>query len=67
MKRTLTHLAVALAALSIHTGAWALDAAGTQQLQAIQQRWAQIQYQTPKDKRADAFEKLSADASASAR
>ena len=43
---------------------WALDQAGTQQLAALQQRWAQIQYQTPKDKRADAFEKLSADASA---
>lgn len=42
MKTTLTHLAVALAALSIHTGAWALDTAGTQQLQTIQQRWAQI-------------------------
>ena len=42
---------------------WALDQAGTQQLADLQQRWAQIQYQTPKDKRADAFEKLAADAS----
>jgi len=41
---------------------WALDQAGSQQLANVQQRWAQIQYQTPKDKRADAFEKLAADA-----
>ena len=41
---------------------WALDQAGSQQLADVQQRWAQIQYQTPKDKRADAFEKLAADA-----
>ena len=43
---------------------WALDQAGTQHLSELQQRWAQIQYQMPKDKRADAFEKLSADAAA---
>lgn len=42
---------------------WALDQAGSQQLANLQQRWAQIQYQTPKDKRAEAFEKLAADAS----
>ena len=42
---------------------WALDQAGSQRLSDLQQRWAQIQYQTPKDKRADAFEKLAADAS----
>jgi len=42
---------------------WALDQAGSQQLANLQQRWAQIQYQMPKDKRADAFEKLAADAS----
>jgi len=41
---------------------WALDQAGSQQLADVQQRWAQIQYQAPKDKRADAFEKLAADA-----
>ncbi|VVM48725.1 hypothetical protein PS631_00694 [Pseudomonas fluorescens] len=42
---------------------WALDQPGSQQLANLQQRWAQIQYQTPKDKRAEAFEKLAADAS----
>lgn len=41
---------------------WALDQAGTQHLSDLQQRWAQIQYQVPKGKRADAFEKLSGDA-----
>ena len=41
---------------------WALDQAGTQHLGELQQRWAQIQYQTPKDQRADAFEKLAGDA-----
>lgn len=43
---------------------WALDPAGTQQLADLQLRWAQIQYQTPKDKRPEAFEKLAADAAA---
>ncbi|UBM27458.1 hypothetical protein K8374_11090 [Pseudomonas sp. p1(2021b)] len=41
---------------------WALDQPGTQRLSDLQQRWAQIQYQLPKEKRADAFEKLAADA-----
>ncbi|WP_054912785.1 hypothetical protein [Pseudomonas sp. NBRC 111127] len=43
---------------------WALDPAGNQQLSALQQRWAQIQYQTPKAQRADAFERLSGEAAA---
>ena len=33
---------------------WALDQAGSQRLSDLQQRWAQIQYQMPKDTRADA-------------
>jgi hypothetical protein len=28
---------------------WALDQAGSQRLSDLQQRWAQIQYQMPKD------------------
>lgn len=44
--------------------AWALDQAATQQLSGLQQRWAQIQYQAPKEQRAAAFEKLAADAAA---
>lgn len=47
--------------------AWALDPAGTQQLGAIQQRWAEIQYQLPEAQRPAAFEKLAADAEAFAR
>ena len=43
---------------------WALDQTGTQHLSELQQRWAQIPYQLPKDKRADAFEKLASDATA---
>jgi len=57
MKRLFIAGLLALAPLT-----WALDQAGSQQLANVQQRWAQIQYQTPKDKRADAFEKLAADA-----
>lgn len=43
---------------------WALDQAASQRLGDLQQRWAQIQYQTPKEQRADALEKLSGDAAA---
>ncbi|WP_430318379.1 tetratricopeptide repeat protein [Pseudomonas nitroreducens] len=43
---------------------WALDQAGSQHLTAIQQRWAQIQYQMPEAQRAAAFEKLATDAEA---
>lgn len=42
---------------------WALDQPATQRLSDIQLRWAQIQYQMPKERRADAFEKLAGDAS----
>ena len=41
---------------------WALDQAASQRLSELQQRWAQIQYQMPKERRADALEKLSAEA-----
>lgn len=41
---------------------WALDQTANQQLSAIQQRWAQIQYQLPEAQRAAAFEKLANDA-----
>ncbi|PZW68772.1 tetratricopeptide repeat protein [Pseudomonas sp. URMO17WK12:I1] len=64
MKKTLIHLALAVAALGAQTGAWALDAAGTQQLQAIQQRWAQIQYDTPDNRKEAEFEKLALQAEA---
>lgn len=64
MKKTLIHFALAVAALSAQTGAWALDAAGTAQLQAIQQRWAQIQYDTPDDHKVAEFEKLALQAEA---
>lgn len=64
MKKTLIHLALAVAALGAQTGAWALDAAGTQQLQTIQQRWAQIQYDTPDNRKEAEFEKLALQAEA---
>ncbi|MBV7563776.1 hypothetical protein [Pseudomonas sp. sia0905] len=64
MKNTLINLALAIAALGAQTGAWALDAAGTQQLQAIQQRWAQIQYDTPDNRKEAEFEKLALQAEA---
>ncbi|AEF21258.1 tetratricopeptide repeat protein [Pseudomonas fulva] len=64
MKNTLINLALAAAALGAQTGAWALDAAGTQQLQAIQQRWAQIQYDTPDNRKEAEFEKLALQADA---
>ena len=44
--------------------AWALDDAGNQRLAAIQQRWAEIQYQVMEQQRADEFEKLAAQSSA---
>ncbi|MFV3402727.1 MULTISPECIES: tetratricopeptide repeat protein [Pseudomonas] len=59
MKRLLISSLLAFAPLS-----WALDPAGTQQLTDLQQRWAHIQYQLPKEKRADAFEQLAGDATA---
>ncbi|WLH15072.1 tetratricopeptide repeat protein [Pseudomonas hefeiensis] len=44
--------------------AWALDDADQQRLTGIQQSWAHIQYDLPEGQRADAFEKLAAQASA---
>lgn len=48
--------------LTVSPLTWALDQAGTQRLSDLQQRWAAIQYQLPKAQRADALEKLAADA-----
>jgi tetratricopeptide (TPR) repeat protein len=44
--------------------AFALSDAGQQQLQQLQTRWAEINYQTPKAQREAAFEKLAAEADA---
>ncbi|BAN49845.1 hypothetical protein [Metapseudomonas resinovorans] len=44
--------------------AWALDDGGQQKLAAIQQRWAEIQYQLPEKQRAAEFEKLAAQSGA---
>lgn len=41
---------------------WALDQTGAQHLHDLQQQWAHIQYQLPKDQRAGAFEKLANEA-----
>ena len=47
-------------ALGMHSSAWALDDAGAQRLLSIQQRWAEVQYNTPEKQRAAEFEKLAA-------
>lgn len=44
--------------------AWALDAGDSQRLAAIQQRWAEIQYQVPEKQRAAEFEKLATQSAA---
>ncbi|MBD9633500.1 MULTISPECIES: tetratricopeptide repeat protein [unclassified Pseudomonas] len=59
MKRLILASLIAFSPLT-----WALDQAGSQHLSAIQQRWAQIQYQMPEAQRAAAFEKLAGDAEA---
>lgn len=61
MKRLLCSLGLLLA-LSGPT--WALDGANGQRLTEIQQRWAEIQYQTPKKQQAAEFEKLAAQSNA---
>ncbi|WP_260957729.1 tetratricopeptide repeat protein [Pseudomonas citri] len=48
---------------ALSQGAWALDNADQQRLAAIQQSWAHIQYELPEGQRAEAFEKLAAQAS----
>lgn len=55
-------IALLLAALS--QGAWALDLADGQRLDALQKRWAHIQYNLPVEQRTDAFAQLATQASA---
>lgn len=43
---------------------WAMDPQDQQRLSGIQQDWAHIQYELPKEQRADAFEKLAIKADA---
>ncbi|BAU73161.1 tetratricopeptide repeat protein [Metapseudomonas furukawaii] len=50
--------------LALSHPAWALDATESQRLSAIQQRWAEIQYQVPEKQRATEFEKLAAQSAA---
>lgn len=45
-------------ALGLSLPAWALDEAGNQRLQEVQQRWAQIQYQLPQADKEKAFAQL---------
>ncbi len=40
--------------LAFSSSTWALDPGGAQRLADLQQRWAQIQYQTPKEQRSEA-------------
>lgn len=50
--------------LAIAPFTWALDQTGTQQLNAIQQRWAVVRYNLPEAQRAGAFEALAAQSAA---
>lgn len=60
---SLTTLAALLCLLG-QTSAWALDQADSQRLLSIQQRWAEVQYNTPEKQKAAEFEKLAAQAQA---
>ncbi len=60
---SLTTLAALLCLLG-QTSAWALDQADSQRLLSIQQRWAEVQYNTPEKQKATEFEKLAAQAQA---
>jgi tetratricopeptide (TPR) repeat protein len=51
----------------LSTPLMALDAEGTRQLQHLQQRWAQINYQLPEAQREQAFEALAKEAEQSVR
>ncbi len=67
MNRIFTMIAVAAALLALGTQGWAAPAAqgGLEQgLLAIQHRWAHINYETPEDQRAKAFEGLEKQADA---
>lgn len=50
--------------LAIAPFTWALDQNGTQQLNAIQQRWAVVRYNLPEAQRAGAFEALAVQSAA---
>jgi tetratricopeptide (TPR) repeat protein len=60
---SLTALAALLCLLG-QTSAWALDQADSQRLLSIQQRWAEVQYNTPEKQKAAEFEKLATQAQA---
>ena len=60
MKKLFT--ALLLTALSPFT--WAMDAVDQQRLNAIQTRWAHIQYNLPEEQRPQAFERLATQATA---
>ena len=64
MNKWLSAVMLGAVALQLQVPAWALDDAGSQQLLSIQQRWAEVQYDTPEKQRAAEFEKLAAHAQA---
>jgi len=51
---------VALLGMFAQVSAWALDETGGQRLLGIQERWAQVQYNTPAAQKTAEFEKLAA-------
>ena len=61
---TLLRTVLLTTACLVSLPAFALSDAGQQQLQQLQTRWAEINYQTPKAQREAAFEKLGAEADA---
>ncbi|PTQ70548.1 hypothetical protein [Pseudomonas sp. GV071] len=64
MNRTLFAPVIAVLGLLLQPSAWALDEAGSQRLLSIQQRWAEVQYDTPEKQKPAEFEKLALQAQA---
>ena len=58
MNKWLLGSLIAVIGLQVQTYAWALDEADSQRLLLIQQRWAEVQYNTPETQKAAGFEKL---------
>lgn len=64
MSTRLLASAITVLGLLIQSSAWALDDAGSQRLLGIQQRWAEVQYETPEKQKTAEFEKLALQAQA---
>ncbi len=58
MNKWLLGSLIAVIGLQMQTNAWALDEVGGQRLLLIQQRWAEVQYNTPEKQKPAEFAKL---------